>query len=152
MVIVSKGRRLVVQFSPILLLFALCWTYVILFHDRPHKLPLLLGSVLSSVLFLAVALSFQRAVRRIGDDLEVWTVLGRRRLAVKRVFLGVTTGFRSVEIALFLGKSMEPTEPRVSVASYSALGLGRPLRTAKRIAEALELPAPRLAPWLEALS
>ncbi len=99
---------------------------------------------------LAVGLRLQRVVRRKGDELEVWTVLGRRRVKAKRVFLGVTTGRTSVNISLFLGKSMEPVDPSIMVASYGASGLAGPMRVADRIAEALNMPEPRLARWLRA--
>jgi hypothetical protein len=150
MVFVSKRRRLVIHIAPIVFVFAIGWSVVLIFYARPHGLTQTLVSVLSSCLFLAVALSLQRMVRRVGDHLDVWTVLGRRRLPAKRVFLGITSKRRSIEIALFLGKTMEPTEPAVPVASFPSLGLDEPRRAASRMADVLDMPQPRIAPWIEA--
>jgi hypothetical protein len=149
MVIVSKSRRLVVHLAPISLLFTVGLCAVVVDYRRPHLWQTLIDCFLSSVL-LAVGLGLQRVVRRKGDELEVWTVLGRRRVKAKRVFLGVTTARSSVDIRLFLGKSMEPADPSIMVASYNASGLAGPLRVAGRIADVLDMPEPRLAPWLQA--
>ena len=148
MVFVSKSRRLVVNLAPVMLLFTVAAANVASQLRRPHLWQTLIDYFLASVL-LAAALGQQRVARRRGDELEVWTVLGRRRVKVKRIFLGVTSGRGSLNICLFLGKSMDPVDPSIMVASYGAYGLARPLRVAGRIADALDLPEPRLAPWLQ---
>jgi hypothetical protein len=122
-------------------------TFVVL-HPRPRLWQSVIEYVVASVL-LAVGLIEQRVTRRRGDDVDVWRVIGRRRLKAKRVFLGVTTERSSVDINLYLGKSMEPIEPSIMVASYNNYGLARPLKVAKRIADVLDLPEPRVAPWLQ---
>jgi hypothetical protein len=149
MVIVSKSRRLVVHLAPVSLLFTVGVCAIAVGYRRPHLWQTLIDCLLAIVL-LAVVLGLQRVVRRKGDELEVWTVLGRRCIKAKRIFLGVTTARMSVDISLFLGKSMEPVDPSIMVASYGAYGLSGPLRVAGRIADALDLPEPRLAPWLQA--
>lgn len=143
MVIVSKSRRLVVHLAPVMLSFAVAASAVVITYRRPHLWQTLVDCVLSSVL-LAVGLGLQRVVRRKGDELEVWTVLGRRRVKAKRVFLGVTAaGTRnglSIDIKIFLGKSMHPWEPSILVASDPT----PPLAVAQRIAEVLDMPEPQL--------
>ena len=151
MVFVSKSRRLVVHLAPVMLLFGVAAGAFVLHFRRPHLWQTLID-YLPGAVARAGGLGLQRVVRRKGDELEVWTVLGRRRVKAKRVFLGVTTERMSVDIALFLGKSMEPVDPSIMVASYGAYGYGvaGPMRVAGRIAEALDMPEPRLAPWLRA--
>jgi len=51
---------------------------------------------------------------------------------------------------VYVWRPMEPVDPSIMVASYGAYGLAGPLRVAGRIAGALELREPRLAPWLQA--
>jgi len=148
MVIVSKARCLVVHLAPEMLFLGVAVSGILVHFRRPYLWQTVIDYFFGC-LALAVGLGLQRVARRKGDELEIWTVLGRRRVKAKQVFLGVTMARSSVNISLFLGKSMEPADPSIMVASYSAFGLRRPLRVARRIAETLDLPEPRLAPWLE---
>jgi hypothetical protein len=148
MVIISKSRRTVVHIAPLVLLVAVAFATFVVLRPRPRLWQSIMDYVIASV-FLAVGLIKQRVTRRRGDDVDVWRVIGRRRLKAKSVFLGITTGRSSVNISLFLGKSMAPVEPSIMVASYGACGLAYPLQVAKRIADALDMPEPRVAPRLQ---
>jgi hypothetical protein len=44
-----------------------------------------------AILILAIVLSLLRVIRRVGDDLEIWTVFRLRRLKVKQVYLCVVS-------------------------------------------------------------
>jgi hypothetical protein len=149
MVIISKTRRLVVYVDPVSLLFSVGLGTLAVCYRRPHWWQTLVDGLVASVV-LAICLGLQRVTRRRGEELERWTIFGRRRVKAKRVFLGVTTGRGSVNFSLFLGKAMEPVDPSILVTSYGAYGLARPLRVARQLADVLDLPEPRLAPWLQA--
>jgi hypothetical protein len=149
MVFVSKKRRLVIQVELLFPAIAFLFCGVPVFCRKPSDRPwqlIVYGLILC--VFLAAALDAQRVVRRVADDLEIWTVLGRRRVKAKRVFLGVTRGggrgWPTVDVSIFLGKSMHRVEPSISVASGSSLTLA----VARRIAEVLDMPEPQVDPSL----
>ena len=142
MVLVSKKNHLVVHVELVLPAFTIPICAVTLLYERLWQ-RLVCGVI--SFTFIAASVGLQRIVRRVGDELEIWTVLGRRRLKAKRVFLGVKTSGRGfVDVALFLGKSMHPAEPSILVASQVA----PPLAVARRIAEALDMPEFQVDPGL----
>jgi len=149
MVLVSKKRHLVMQVNVALPAFTVLLCTVAFLYPKPTDRPWqLIVYGLISFIFLAASLSLQRMVRRVDDELEIWTVTGRRRVKAKRVFLGVkaaaTRGAASTNVELFLGKSMHPAEPSIRVASDVA----PPLAVARRIAEALDMPEPQVDPSL----
>jgi hypothetical protein len=150
LVLVSKKRHLVIQVDLMLPAFTiLLCTVAVLCPTLSNRLWQLIVEGLALCVFLAASLSLQRMVRRVDDELEIWTVLGRRRVKAKRVFLGVTVGGGarggpSINIKIFLGKSMHPAEPSILVASDPT----QPLAVARRIAEALDMPEPQVDPSL----
>ena len=149
MVLVSKKRHLVMQVNVALPAFTVLLCTVAFLYPKPTDRPWqLIVCGLISCIFLAASLSLQRMVRRVDDELEIWTVLGRRRVKAQRVFLGVraavTRGGSSVNIKIFLGKSMHNAEPSILVASDAS----PPLDLARRIAEALDMPEPQVDPSL----
>ena len=147
--LISNKRHLVIQVDLMLPAFTILVFIVAVLCPKPSDRPwMLIIEGLALCVFLAASLSLQRMVRRVDDELEIWTVLGRRRVKAKRVFLGVTVGGgrggRSINIEIFPGKSMHRTEPSILVASDPS----PPLAVARRIAEALDMPEPQVDPSL----
>jgi hypothetical protein len=155
MLVVRQRRRLVIHVQPVLLAFAVAWmvgTFVV----EADGIRRLVGGALA-ILILAIVLSAQRIVRRVGDTLEVWTVFGRRRLQANQVFLGVVThtsgrGGATVDVELREGRSFDPLAPATMVSTHLGLGVARAMRAGRQIAAALGMPEPELAPWLSSPS
>jgi hypothetical protein len=151
MVFVRKQRRLVVHVQPLLLAFAVAWVVGTLLIEKVGVGLILSGAL--AILILAIVLSLQRIIRRVGDDLEIWTVFGLRRLKVKQVYLCVVShtggkGGATIDVELRHGKTFAPLQQSTMVSTHLALGLATPIRVAKQIADALDMPEPQLAPWL----
>jgi hypothetical protein len=155
MLVTEPRRRLVIHVQPLLLAFAVAWmvgTFVV----ETDVVRRIVGGALA-ILILAIVLSAQRIVRRVGDTLEVWTVFGRRRLKVNRFFLGIVThtsgrGGATVDVELREGRAFDPLAPATMVSTHLALGVARAMRAGRQIAAALDMPEPELAPWLSAPS
>ncbi len=145
MVLVSKKKHLVVQVELVLPAFTIPICAVAVLYERLWQ-RIVCGVI--SFTFIAASVGLQRIVRRVGDELEIWTVLGRRRVKAKRVFLGVkaaaTRGASLTNVEFFLGESMHPAEPSIVVAWHVA----PPLAVARRIAEALDMPEFQVDPGL----
>ena len=148
MLLVNRSRRRVVQVPVDWLASAIAFGVPLAFVPGRG----LWTNWIFPAIFVFLALATFRVAKRAEKHIVVWGVFSRKTFLVKKTVLGVLTrpsaGGGSINVELMVGAEVTPDAEAMSLARYMPLGISRAMRDARRISEALDLPPPRLAPWL----
>jgi hypothetical protein len=108
-----------------------------------------------ALVIAALTITGTKMVHRIGDSIDVGGIFGTRTVTASRAVLGLAVRSAGRYAGIDLDLMTTPHFERNSMASkalnvetFTASGIDRPMRVAKRVAKALGLPEPMVAPWM----
>jgi hypothetical protein len=104
---------------------------------------------------VTVVLAGTKVIGRAGNTIAVRGLFGVKTVDARHAKIGVATRgvsrYTSVDLDLMTGAHFEPNpvvNRALSIDQFTPGGLEKPMRAARRVASALQLGEPLLAPWL----
>jgi hypothetical protein len=102
-----------------------------------------------------LAMTGTKMVHRIGDSIDIGGVFGTRTVTASKAMLGLAVRsagrYAGIDLDLMTTPHFElnsMASKALNVETFAASGIDRPMRVAKRVASALGLPEPLVAPWM----